>query len=85
MNIPGFTAGASLYTRKGHYQRRKTQVGPRGNNKVIAQARMGEEAAQQILNTVKVGKVHCTWVEYCEGTFPKLNCGIREICYWWPY
>ena len=85
MNMPGFTAGASLYKRKGHYQRRTTRVGPRGNNEVIAQAAVGEEAAQLILKVVKAGAVHCDWVEYCEGHMPNIHCGIRKMCYWWPY
>ncbi len=85
MNTPGFTAGASLYTRNGHYQRRTTQVGPRGYNKVISQLREGEAAAQRTLNTLGIGQVRCQWEEYCEGRMPNIHCGIKEFCFWWPY
>lgn len=86
MNMPGFTAGASLYKTKGHYQREVThRVGLRGNNGVLAQLRQGEAEAQQVLNMLKFGSVQCQWVEYCEGRMPNINCGIKEVCYWWPW
>jgi hypothetical protein len=88
MSIPGFTAGASLYSTE-HYRRRTTQVDSRGGNKVIVQAREGEAAANYIKQHVG-GQVHCQWVEYCTGHMggtgkDAIHCGVKEICYWWPY
>jgi len=82
MNMPAFTAGASLYQTKGHYQREATRVGVRGHDEVLAQSKAD---AQHVLDVLKVGSVHCDWVEYCEGRMPNIHCGIREVCYWWPW
>ena len=82
MNMPGFTAGASRYQTNGHYQREATRVGLRGHNEVLAQSKA---AAQHVLDVVGFGQVHCDWFTYCEGRMGTNHCGIREVCYWWPY
>ena len=83
MNIPGFTADASLNKTKGNY-RAATRGGPRGNAAVIGQT--GTRAdAQHVKDVMGFGEVHCDWFEYCEGRMPNIRCGIRQICYWWPY
>jgi len=81
MDMPAFTAGASL-CQTGHYQREATRVGLRGHDEVLAQSKAD---AQHVLDVLKVGAVHCDWVEYCEGHMPNIRCGIREVCYWWPW
>ena len=88
LNMPGFTAGASLYTTKVPYQREATRVGPLGNNGVIAQSKpQGLDQAQHVRDVLKMGQVHCEWFTYCEGNMGDHNqhCGIRQVCYWWPW
>ena len=83
MNMPGFTAGASLYKTKGHFQSVATRVSGRGNNAVIAQIwdRTWTQA-EQIRITLGVGKVRCYTV--CHKN-PEQTQFCREECYWWPY
>lgn len=83
MNMPGFTAVDSLYKTKGHSQREATRIGPRGDNEVVVQSRPGEEAANVILDAVKVGRVVCD--TYCHGNMGEPGQGCGMICYWWPY
>ena len=82
MNMPAFTAEASLYQTDGQYRREATLVGLRGQDEVVAQSKAD---AQHVLDVLKIGQVHCDWVEYCEGHMPNIHCGIREVCYWWPW
>jgi hypothetical protein len=89
MNMPGFSAGASLYETKEHYHREATHLfDAHGNNEVLAQSKAREDA-QHVLDVLKIGAVHCEWREYCEGHMGDkdhpINCGIKEICYWWPW
>ena len=73
---------ASLYQTDGHHQREATLVGLRGHDEVVAQSKAD---ALHVLDVLKIGPVHCDWVEYCEGHMPNIHCGIREVCYWWPW
>lgn len=82
MDMPGFTAVAALCRTEGHSQREATRVGLRGHGEVLAQSKAD---AQHVLDVLKIGQVHCDWVEYCEGRMPHIRCGIREVCYWWPW
>lgn len=82
MNMPGFNAGASLYRFEANYHLAATRVGGGSHSEVRAQTKA---EAQHILDVLKVGQVHCDWVEYCEGHMPNIHCGIREVCYWWPW
>jgi hypothetical protein len=49
---------------------------------VLAQSKA---QAQHVLDVVKFGRVRCDWVDYCEGSMGKGQCGTREVCYWWPW
>jgi hypothetical protein len=81
MNMPGFTADAALYKTLGQYQH-EIRLGAHGNNAVVAQSKAEAEQVQKMLN---FGQVHCDWIEYCEGRMPNQHCGIKEVCYWWPW
>ena len=82
MNMPGFTAGASLFKTSAHYQREATDRVDHRGSEVLAQSKA---EAQHVVDVLKIGAVHCDWIEYCEGHMPNIRCGIREVCYWWPW
>ena len=84
MNMPGYSAGASLYNRKGHHQSRTTRVGPRGQNEVLAQDfGRGWDAANYLKQHLGVGEVHCECIPN-RNQGPQ-GAGCTTYCYWWPY
>ncbi len=96
MNMPGFTADASLYKTRGRYQSVATGVDSRGDNKIISQDR---QSAQHVVNTLGIGAVHCDTKRTCMGytdyptgdgrTMRTCTGGYMEVevepCYWWPW
>jgi hypothetical protein len=85
INIPGFTADASLSRTKEQYQRLATRVRSRGGQEVIAQAPAGGASSWDVANWVHAklgfGRVHCESV--CPED-PKQTQFCKEVCYWWP-
>jgi hypothetical protein len=80
MNMPKFTADASLYRTRWHYQSVATRVGSCGDNEVIAQRTWGQ--AEQTRRTLGFGVARCYSV--CPKN-PQQTQFCREECYWWPY
>ena len=87
MTLPGFTAVDSLATVTARRTRAGTSVNRRENGAVIAQSKAdaGLGQAEHIRDVVGFGQVRCEWFEYCEGHMPNIHCGIRKVCYWWPW
>lgn len=88
MDLPGFSASASLYQIEGHAQREAARVGIRGHNEVVAQSKADQYSmanAQHVRDVLGFGEVRCDWFTYCEGNHPNQHCGIRRVCYWWPW
>lgn len=81
MNIPRFTADASLYKTRECYQSAATRVDSRGHQEVVPQR--GWERAQWMRQTLGFGTVHC--FADCSRVPPGVHAVCPETCYWWPY
>ena len=87
MNIPGFTADASLFTPSMRY-RAKGNRDIRSHLKVVPQVVSGKsgswERAKWVRDTLGVGRIYC--YPHCEdnadGAGPQV---CSEVCYWGPY
>jgi hypothetical protein len=83
LNVPGFTACASLYRTMGHFQPSMTRVGGHGKNEVVAQIwDKSWNQAEGIRKTLGIGVVHCH--SECPSD-PKQTQFCKEVCYWWPW
>jgi hypothetical protein len=77
MNMPGFTAEASLYTTAGHYQRVRNQSGEAGKQNVNP---------QQLGWPWSVGIRANPFLSYClelRCFFVDEDPARRPICLWW--
>ena len=86
MSMPAFTAAASLYQTGRHYEGEPSPLGSPGLDQVLAQNK-SETDAQHVKDMLKFGEVHCDWITYCTGNMGSgnQNCGIKKVCYWWPW
>jgi hypothetical protein len=88
MDMPGFSASASLHSTERRARREAADEVVRGRIEVLAQSKAdpsGRADAEHVRDVLGFGQVHCEWFDYCEGRMPNIHCGIRQICYWWPY
>lgn len=85
MNIPGFTAEASVFTTDSVRYRVLGRRTVNEHRHVVPQApgRTGSfERADWIRETVGFGRVFC-WFEDCDGICVPTEVQMR--CGWWPY